>query len=137
MKDSEVRTMFVELRAKNLSYNRIAENLNVSKQTLIAWSKELSHDIANRRAMELDEPEKYFALRERRIELFGKMLKSIKSELEKRDLTDLPTEKLFDLLLKYSEAVKSESRITTFSAAETGSMESMFSEIKHVSTWQA
>src|SRR5690242_1527496 len=116
MKDTETRTRFVELRAKNLSYNRIAEQLNVSKQTLISWSKELSHDIANRRAIELDElQEKYFGLRERRIELFGEVLKSIKSELEKRDLKDLPTEKLFDLLLRYSDAVKSESRVTTFS----------------------
>jgi hypothetical protein len=56
----------------------------VSKQTLIRWSKELSREIANRRAIEVDElQEKYFAQREKRIELFGETLKSIKLELGK------------------------------------------------------
>jgi len=137
MKDADIRTRFVELRAKNLSYNRIAEQLNVSKQTLIASSKEVSHDITNRRAMELDElQEKFFALRERRIELFGEALKTIRSELEQHDLKDVPTEKLFLLLLKYSDALKSESSETVFSSVENSTAQGFF-EFNHTSSWRA
>lgn len=136
MKDDDVKNRFIELRAKNWSYNRIASELKVSKQTLIAWSKDLSHVIANLRAIESEElQEKYFALRQKRIELFGEALKRIHSELAKRDLKDVPTEKLFILLLKYSDAVKSESLETVFSVEQIG--EDILGDFRHVSTWRA
>ena len=61
MKDDTIKSKFIELRAKNWSYNRIADELKVSKQTLITWSKDLSHVISNLRAMEIEElQERYF-----------------------------------------------------------------------------
>jgi hypothetical protein len=64
----------------------------------------------------------------------GKRSRASSWNWEKCDLKDLSTDKLFDLLLRYSDALKSEFRVTTFSAEETGNVESMFAEIKHVST---
>ena len=55
MNDDEVRNKFVELRAKNWSDSHIANELKVSKQTLITWNKELSNVIANLRAIEMEE----------------------------------------------------------------------------------
>lgn len=52
--------------------------------------------------------EKYYLLKQKRIELFGEKLKAIKDELDKRELKEVPTEKLFDLLLKYSAALRGE-----------------------------
>jgi orotate phosphoribosyltransferase-like protein len=52
MKDLAVKEQFVELRARGWSFDRIAKELKVSKQTLINWSRELVLEISNRRAIE-------------------------------------------------------------------------------------
>ena len=39
MKDQETKEKFVELRAKGLSFDRIAQELHVSKQSLINLGK--------------------------------------------------------------------------------------------------
>ena len=80
-----------------------------AKQTLIDWSKELQDEIANRKALELEALyESYYLMRENRIETFGTMLTKIKEEVEQRDLSDVPTDKLLDLFLKYNSQVKEE-----------------------------
>ncbi|MDI6809868.1 MAG: helix-turn-helix domain-containing protein [Candidatus Eisenbacteria bacterium] len=109
MKDQETRLKFVELRAKGLSFSSIAKELRVSKQTLMDWSKDLEEDIANLRAIELEAlQEEYYLTVRRRVELLGERLKSVKEELDKRDLKEIPTEKLFDLLLRCSSLLKEE-----------------------------
>lgn len=109
MKDNKTKEKFIEMRARGASYDRIAKELDTSKPTLIKWSKELELEISNLKAMELEVlQEKYYMLKEKRIELFGEKLKAIQEEIEKRDLSDIPTEKLFDLLIKYSEYLKKE-----------------------------
>jgi len=101
MKDQETRARFVELRAKGWSYDRIAKELSVSKQSLINWSKELALQISNLRAIELEAlQEEYCLLKRQRIEMLGQKIKSVKEELEKRNLADIPTEKLFNILFK-------------------------------------
>ncbi len=82
MKDEQTRERFIDLRAKGWSYSRIAKELKTSKQTLINWSKELSLEISNLRTVELEAlQEKYYLLKEKRIELFGDKLKAVKKEL--------------------------------------------------------
>lgn len=51
MKDQETKERFVELRAKGWSFDRIARELKVSKQTLINWSRELALQIGNLKAI--------------------------------------------------------------------------------------
>lgn len=100
---------FIELRAKGWSFDRIAKELGRAKQTLIDWSKELQEEIANRKALELDALyETYYLQRENRLQMFGAMLTKIKEEVESRDLTDVATDKLLDLFLKYNSQVKEE-----------------------------
>lgn len=53
MKDQETKEKFVELRAKGLSFDRIAAELHVSKQSLINWAKELETEIGNMRKLSL------------------------------------------------------------------------------------
>jgi hypothetical protein len=137
VKEQETRNQFVQFRAKGWSYDRISQELKVSKQTLINWSKQLSLEIANLKAIELETlQEKYFALREKRIQIFGETLKNIREELDKRELKDVPTEKLFYLLLKYSEALKGESLETVFSVEEDSAMETLLGDFKRVATWK-
>lgn len=100
---------FIELRAKGWSFDRIAKELGRAKQTLIDWSKDLQEEIANRKALELEALyETYYLQRENRLQMFGAMLTKIKEEVEGRDLSDVATDKLLELFLKYNSQVKEE-----------------------------
>ena len=105
----ETKERFIELRAKGWSFDKIAKELGKAKQTLIDWSKELQDEIANRKALELEALyESYYLLKENRLQTLGVMLTKIKKELEKRNLSDVPTDKLLDLLLKYENQLQEE-----------------------------
>lgn len=105
----ETKERFIELRAKGWSFDKIAKELGKAKQTLIDWSKELEDEIANLKALELEALyETYYLQRESRLQTFGAMLTKIKKEVESRDLSDVPTDKLLELLLKYNSQVKEE-----------------------------
>ena len=109
METTELKERFIELRAKGWSFDRIAKELGKAKQTLIDWSKELQDEIANLKALELEALyEKYYLLKETRLQTFGEMLTKIKTEVERRDFSDVPTDKLLELLLKYNSQVKEE-----------------------------
>lgn len=105
----ETKEKFIELRAKGWSFDKIAKELGKAKQTLIDWSKELQDEIANLKALELEALyEKHYLLKENRIETFGVLLRKLKDEVMSRDLSDVPTDKLLELLLKYNSQVKEE-----------------------------
>ena len=105
----QTKERFIELRAKGWSFDKIAKEIGKAKQTLIDWSKELQDEIANRKALELEALyETYYLQRESRLQTFGAMLTKIKKEVESRDLSDVPTDKLLDLFLKYNNQVKEE-----------------------------
>lgn len=109
MEPLQTKEAFIELRAKGLSFDSIAKELNVSKQTLINWSRKFRHQIDNLASVEMETLyEKYYLLKRERIKLFGDKLDAIKSELEKRALTTISTEKLLDLFPKYFDILKQE-----------------------------
>lgn len=109
METTELKERFIELRAKGWSFDKIAKETGKAKQTLIDWSRELQDEIANRKALELEALyESYYLMRENRLQTFGAMLTKIKEEVERRDLSDVPTDKLLELLLKYNSQVKEE-----------------------------
>ena len=109
MESSETQKKFIELRAQGLSFSKIAQKLKVSKQTLINWSKDYKEEIANLRAIELEAlQEEYYLLRESRIRLFGETVQKIREELSRRDLSNLSTDRLLDLLARYSLLLKEE-----------------------------
>lgn len=105
----ELKSQFIELRAKGWSYARIARKLKVSKSTIANWSTELEAEIASLRAMELDALyERYFLAKEGRIKLLGEQLKKIQAELKTRSLADVSTEKLLEIQLKVYQALRAE-----------------------------
>lgn len=119
MELTEVKERFIELRAQGWSFDKIAKETGKAKQTLIDWSKDLQEEIANRKALELEALyEKYYLLKETRLQTFGEMLSKIKKEIEVRDLSDVSTDKLLDLLLKYSNQVKEELIEPRFKSSE-------------------
>jgi len=109
MKNANDKERFIELRAEGRSYADIAVALKVSKPTLIAWGKELQKDILNARTLRMDELfEKYAVAKSKRVEVFGRRLEAIMTELDKRDLSDCLTPTLLALALKYGESLKAE-----------------------------
>ena len=109
METLETKNKFIELRAKGYSFYKIAKELGIAKQTLIDWSKEFKNQIANLKAFELEVlQEKYFLSKKNRLETFGSLLGSIKKEIINRDLSDVPTDKLLDLFLKFSIQIEKE-----------------------------
>jgi len=104
-----IKERFIELRAQGYSFDRIAKELGKAKQTLIDWSKDLQEEIANRKALELEVIyEKFFLIKEARLQTLGEVIAKIKNEVESRNLSEVPTEKLLELLLKYNSQVKEE-----------------------------
>jgi transposase-like protein len=109
MEPLETKERFIELRAKGYSFDKIAKELGKAKQTLIDWSKDLEEEISNCKALKLEALyEKYYILKEHRIASFGKIVGALNKEIEDRDLSEVPTDKLLELLLKYSNQLKEE-----------------------------
>ena len=105
----EQKSSFIHLRAKGNSYARIAKELGVSKGTLVNWNAELEAEIAQARSIELEAlQEEYYLLKEGRIRLLGEQLKAIQTEIGKRDLSKVKTDKLMELELRYFGELKGE-----------------------------
>ncbi len=115
MKPENNMQKFVELRACGKSYKEIAEELSVPVATLISWAKAETLNISNQRAIELDALSVRFSTNKpKRIELIGGIVERIQKELDTRDFTDMPTDKLFEYLLKYTAELKKEEEVPVF-----------------------
>ena len=109
METINVKERFIELRAQGYSFDKIAKELGKAKQTLIDWSRELQEEIANRKALELEALyERFYLLKEHRLKSFGETLSKLQKEIEGRNLSDVPTDKLLDLQLKYLAFIRDE-----------------------------
>lgn len=109
MKNQATRERFVELRAEGISYQSIAAQLGVSRNTLIAWAQELKHELANARSIRRDELLQRYALAaEGRLKAFGQQFQNIMGELGKRNLEDVPTAALLALALKWGQYLQTE-----------------------------
>ena len=119
MEDLKKKEAFIELRARGLSFDKIDRELKVCKQTLVDWSKELEEEIGNLKAIELEALyEKYFLLKENRLQTFGELLARLKEELGKRNFSDIPTDKLLDIMGKYQALIKEEYTEPRFQTSE-------------------
>lgn len=102
---------FIELRAKGFSYDNIASQLSVSKPTLIKWSKELELDIQNTRAVELDNLRKQYMITvEHRLKTLSEQLEKVTAAISKRDLSDVPTERLLLFQSRLLQQIAQEER---------------------------
>ena len=115
MKTVEDKQRFVELRAKGLSFERIAEELKVSKPTLIKWSEELFHEVQEAEFYELENLlENYKLMRKQRFENYCKILSSALAELESRaaagKLQEVPTEKLLNMAEQLEKRIQQETK---------------------------
>ena len=102
---TDAKDAFIELRARGMSYESIACELGVGRQTLQSWSRDLQAEIKNASAVRMDALRaKHRLLQQHQVEVFGELLDKIKGELARRDLAEVPTYRLMDMFLKYSAA---------------------------------
>lgn len=110
-KTLDERQQFIELRAKGYSFQKISDELEISKPTLMEWSKDtnINRDIQNQRTLVVDDlQERYAITRRHRITLFGEFLQKAKDELNNRDMSDVPTDRLITMVIKLSDTLKAD-----------------------------
>ncbi len=109
MKTTEVKEEFIKLRAKNYSFDKIAEELEVAKTTLIDWQGEFKKEIKNLRAIEKQKLYQQYAMtKEAKIKAYGGLLERIREEITNRKLDTIDTKELIELSLKVSKLLDQE-----------------------------
>lgn len=109
MTDQETINRFVFMRSQGWSFNRIQVELNVSKPTLIKWSRQYQVEINNLRATETEAlAERVFGERHQRWEILARQLKKIEEEIDKRDLEEIPASRLHAIAAQLRAEIKAE-----------------------------
>jgi len=122
MKDIKVKEKFIELRAGGLSFDRIAQELETSKPTLMKWAKEFENEISELMFIEFESLfERYKMLRVERVRCYGEQLKLIRDALKKSELKGVPANKLLDMALALEDRIKGEMRDISHASVETKS----------------
>lgn len=105
----EQMQQFIELRTQNVSYEKIAKQIKVSKTTLIKWAKDCEEEIQNRRAITYEAlNEQYKVGQQHRLQMWSEQLEAVRAELKKRGLADVPTTKLVEMLDTFTEKLRAE-----------------------------
>ena len=99
----EKQAEFIELRGKGMSFQKIAEEIGVSKPTLIKWNGELLEQVKEAQYMEFEGlVEQYGLFRKERFEIYCKALNSALKEFQERaetgELKKVPTDKLLNIV---------------------------------------
>jgi hypothetical protein len=95
---------FVMQRAQGKSFDKIADDLGITKQTLIKWQGELFAQIREQEFYEIQLiTEAYAVTRRQRFDATAKTLGAVLAELARRvdtdQLAEMPTDKLVNLAL--------------------------------------
>jgi len=112
-KTIEQKQRFIELRAKGFSYDKISEELEVSKNTLLSWNGEFLEEVAEAQFHEFDNLlNEYKVHRRKRFEQKCKLLNAVYAELEKRTerLEKLSVTELAKLAETLEEKIEAETK---------------------------
>ena len=107
----EEQAKFIELRGRGMSFQKISEEMGVSKPTLIKWNGDLLEQVKEAQYMEFENlVEQYGLFRKKRFEIYCKALNSALKEFEERaekgELKEVPTDKLLNLLEQLEKRVE-------------------------------
>jgi len=134
-KTAEEAEKFIELRAKGLSFDRIAEETGTSKPTLLKWNKLYGKELEQAQYFELQALlQQYGLMRKNRVEGVSILLQAVIEEMKKRagneSLSRLPTDKLFALYLSLEGRLKEETEGRKIDLSPLGAYQ--FSEFAEV-----
>lgn len=107
MKTTDKKEQFVLLRAKGLSFAKIAEELHISKSTCTNWERDLLDKITTAKEDQLADVYSLYRLgRAEHIKKLGEMLERIDTALAGKDLAKIPADKLLKLKLEYENRMQ-------------------------------
>lgn len=116
---TEQENRILLLRARGNSFASIAKEEKVSKQTAVDVCQRCKEQIAALHALELEEMyEEQRITSQERITAHANLLRRIREEIESRSLADIPTDKLIELHIKESAALKEELIEPNFKSTE-------------------
>lgn len=119
MTDRDTENRIIELRARGKSYSTIASELKIGKQTALDVCKKYKERIATLQALELEQLyEEQRITSQERITAIASLMHRVREEIDRRDLTQVPTEKLIDLYLKQASTLKEEIIEPNFQSSE-------------------
>jgi hypothetical protein len=106
---NKIKLRVIELRAEGNSYAKIAEALKIAKQTAVDIVKENEDEVASLQAVEMEAVFEAEQVNLRgRVEQLATLQAKLRKEIESRDLSDVPTDKLITLLIKTNQALREE-----------------------------
>lgn len=109
MKFEKQIEQFIELRIEGKSFDDIAKDLKTSKNTLLDWNKqfEVRATISEQKSLKINALVKQFEFdRENKLRANLEFTQKLHKELSNRDLTQIPTSKLLDMLIIQENRVK-------------------------------
>jgi len=111
MKTIEEKQKFIQLRAQGLSFDKIAEELEISKPTLLSWSGELFEEVQEAVFHEQEKLlNQYEVMRRARFEAYSRLLREALNELNKRakenKLSKMETSQLLKLALSLEQRIE-------------------------------
>jgi len=111
MKTIEEKQKFIQLRAQGLSFDKIAEELEISKPTLLSWSGELFEEVQEAVFHEQEKLlNQYEVMRRARFETYSRLLSEALQELNKRakehKLSKMETSQLLKLTLSVEQRLE-------------------------------
>ena len=132
----EKQAKFIELRGKGMSFQKIAEEIGVSKPTLIKWNGELLEQVKEAQYMEFENlVEEYGLFRKKRFEIYCKALnsalKEFQSRAEKGELKEVPTDKLLNLVEQLEKRLEkdTERELLSVTVRDNWSLNSKYLEL--------
>lgn len=139
MPEEDKKQQFITLRAKGLSLRKIADRLSVSRSTLFRWSKELNVEVSNQRAVEFEALcEEYLVCRQHRVKVLATQLHEVMQEILNRDLTAIPTWRLYQIQARLGRELKGETEdVILTSEKPIDPLESLAESLRKKEKWNA
>jgi hypothetical protein len=107
MHDEKTVQRFIELRSQGWPFSKIAAELNVSKPTLVNWSRKHQFQIQNLRSVELEAlADKWLSSVSDRVNSLGQHLHKVETELATRDIKELSTPQLYSIAGKLRRQIE-------------------------------
>lgn len=106
MHSTKTQRKFIQLRSQGLSLARIADQIGVSKTTLVNWNHWFDEEIEDLTKLERESSHEQLRLAHQAdLTRLTKLRDTLETELSGRALADLPIEKLFLLSAKLREQI--------------------------------
>lgn len=117
--ETDKRAKFIEFMARGYSRRAVAKEIHINKDTACKWAKELDKEIAEaKRDLLSDAYAQYGLSKASRIGRLGATINRLDEELATRDLSEVSTDKLLELRLKYDTALANEPEPTRTSTGQ-------------------